>query len=330
MALERDVPMIDSGIDYSNQTPREMGGGFNWDQYTGGVTGQPSQQIDGTPQVYTGGYDPNSPLYQGNGQPGGGGVGGYGGVASQTPQMWDQNSFQQQFGSPGTPQELEALESRLNAQGIKVSRNASGVAGKIILPNGQYVDVINSAGAGGKGFQWLTGDGGAAGGGGAAANGSMPGFGSYIAPWTQNFNAPTAQQALDSPGLQFAMDEAQKGLESSAAAKGTLLTGGTLKDLTAQRIGMGLQGYGDVYNRAVGEYGINRENFYNNQDRPFGKLSSLASLGANAANQTGGYGSSYGNNATGSLGDIGNANSAGSIAQGNIWGNFINNATNRG
>jgi hypothetical protein len=198
---------------------------------------------------------------------------------------------------------------------------------KLTFPGGQAFQAVRSAGLGGGiGPAWDD----ISGGEGGAAGGGQPGFGSYIAPWTQNFNAPTAQQALDSPGLQFAMDEAQKGLESSAAAKGTLLTGGTLKDLTAQRIGMGLQGYGDVYNRAVGEYGINRENFYNNQDRPFGKLSSLATLGANAANQTGGYGSSYGNNATGSLGDIGNANSAGSIAQGNIWGNFINNATNRG
>src|SRR5215216_3241193 len=69
-------------------------------------------------------------------------------AAGQT-QNWDQGTFAAQFGQPKTPQELIALEQQLNAVGIKVMRNASGVAGKIQLPNGQIVDVINSAGAGG-------------------------------------------------------------------------------------------------------------------------------------------------------------------------------------
>lgn len=79
---------------------------------------------------------------------------------------WDEGRFTQQFGRPNTVAELEALEPKLNAAGIKLARNAQGVAGKIVLPNGQYVDVMNSAGLGGKGFQWLTDDGGSGGGGG--------------------------------------------------------------------------------------------------------------------------------------------------------------------
>jgi hypothetical protein len=297
----------------------ESSGGFNWDQYTGGVTGQPSQQIDpqGTPQVYTGGYNPNGPLYQGNG-------GGLQPTAAPTNQNWDQGTFQQQFGSPGTPQELEALESRLNAQGIKVSRNAAGVAGKIILPNGQYVDVINSAGAGGKGFQWLTGDGGAPGGaqGGGAAGMN---FGSLLTPWTQNFSAPTAEEALNSPGLKFALDEANRIGQASAASHGSLLNGRVQQALGASNVQNALQGYGDVYNRALGEYGLQRENFYNNQDRPYTKLSGLAGMGANAANQTGGYGSSYGQDASGAIYGAGNATSAGSTRQGNVWGDYVTN-----
>ena len=149
-----------------------------------------------------------------------------------------------------------------------------------------------------------------------------------MTPWTQQFSAPTAEQALQSPGLQLALDEANRLGQGSAAARGTLLNGRTQQALYASNIQNALQGYGDVYNRALGEYGLQRENFYNNQDRPFGKLSNLASLGANAANQTGGYGSIYGNQASGSLGSIGNANSAGSTAQGNIWGSTINNLGN--
>jgi len=311
----------------------ESSGGFNWNQYTGGVTGQPTGSVDGGTQINpdwaAGGIwnpnaprlDPNTGLYSDGSIPG---VGMPGGGAQMPTSAWDQNSFQQQFGTPGTPQELEALESKLNAAGIKVSRNAAGVAGKIILPNGQYVDVINSAGAGGKGFQWLTGDGGAPGGaqGGGAAG---MGFGSLLTPWTQNFSAPTAEQALASPGLQFALDEANRIGQSSAASHGTLLNGRVQQALGASNVQNALQGYGDVYNRALGEYGLQRENFYNNQDRPYTKLSGLAGMGANAANQTGGYGSSYGSDASGAIYGAGNATSAGSTRQGNVWGDYVTN-----
>lgn len=106
---------------------------------------------------------------------------------------WDQGSFASSFGSPRNPQELVALEPKLNAAGIKVMRNASGVAGKIQLPNGQIVDVINSAGAGGNGFQWLTGDGG-----GGSAAGGIPGMGSsYYSGSIGNFSNPRASGLYD-------------------------------------------------------------------------------------------------------------------------------------
>lgn len=86
---------------------------------------------------------------------------------AQQPTTWDMGTFSQRFGTPRTPQELLAMEPQLAQAGIKVLRNAQGTAGKIQLPNGQVVDVILAAGAGGRGFQWLTGEGDAPGGGGA-------------------------------------------------------------------------------------------------------------------------------------------------------------------
>ncbi len=203
---------------------------------------------------------------------------------------------------------------------------------KLTFPGGQAFQAVRSAGIGGGiGPAWDDISGGEGGGQPGYAGGGSTGLanGSLMAPWTGQFRAPTAEEALNSPGLQFAIQQGQQGIQNSAAAKGTLLTGGTLKDLTAYGTGAALQGYGDAYNRAVGEYGINRENFYANQDRPFSKLFNLSSLGAGAANQTGGFGSSYGTNATGSLGDIGNANSAGSAAQGSIWGNYLDSIGRR-
>lgn len=62
-------------------------------------------------------------------------------------------------GKAPTPDSLIGLEGELGKRGIKVLRNAAGVAGKIQLPTGQIVDVIEAAGAGGKNWQWLTGGG---------------------------------------------------------------------------------------------------------------------------------------------------------------------------
>jgi hypothetical protein len=62
-------------------------------------------------------------------------------------------------GKAPTPQSLLSLEPQLNQRGIKVLRNAAGTAGKIQLPSGQIVDVIQSAGTGGTAWQWLTGGG---------------------------------------------------------------------------------------------------------------------------------------------------------------------------
>lgn len=105
------------------------------------------------------------------------------------------------------------------------------------------------------------------------------GSGSAIAPWTGQFQAPTAEQAIGSPGMEYALGRAQQALERSAAAKGTLLTGGTLRDLSENQIGMALQGYGDVYNRARSEYDLSKSTFYEQQDRPFSKYTTLAELG---------------------------------------------------
>lgn len=99
---------------------------------------------------------------------------------------WDQNTFSSTFGTPGTPDELIAMEPRLAEQGIKVLRNAAGVAGKVQLPDGRIVDVINSAGVGGRGFQWLD-DGGGGGGFGGGIMGRQLGDYSNIMSQYQNW-----------------------------------------------------------------------------------------------------------------------------------------------
>ncbi len=103
----------------------------------------------------------------------------------------------------------------------------------------------------------------------------------------------------NSPAYQFRFGQGQEAIERSAAARGTLLNGGTLKDLTS--FGQGL---------ASTEY-----------DNEFRRLGDITRLGQAGAAQLGTYGSGYGNanmdlaqqqgNNTIGLGD---ASAAGTIA----------------
>lgn len=63
-------------------------------------------------------------------------------------------------GKPPTPDMLTQLGPELAKYGVTLAPNAQGVNGKIKLPNGQVIDVIEAAGAGGKNWQWLEGGGG--------------------------------------------------------------------------------------------------------------------------------------------------------------------------
>lgn len=62
------------------------------------------------------------------------------------------------WGQAGTlsPQQLVSREGDLNKIGVKVLRNAKGIAGKIQLPNGDIIDAIQGSESGYNGKQWLT------------------------------------------------------------------------------------------------------------------------------------------------------------------------------
>lgn len=92
-----------------------------------------------------------------------------------------------------SPQQLEALEPALKEKGFSLARNAAGVAGKIKLPSGEIVDVIQGASSGMNRLQWLRGPGG-------SAAGTTP----ARKPVTANVAQPVAYapQSPLSPALQ--------------------------------------------------------------------------------------------------------------------------------
>lgn len=124
----------------------------------------------------------------------------------------------------------------------------------------------------------LPGDGGgppapvpAAGGGPVAAGPAAPGpggpvFPSYpINPYggfgdpapefdAPDFANPDPQALLNDPAYRFRLEEGQRALNASAAAKGVLHTGGTLRDLVDYGQNFASQEYNNFYNRALQAY----------------------------------------------------------------------------
>jgi hypothetical protein len=86
---------------------------------------------------------------------------------------------------------------------------------------------------------------------------------------------PTYENTLatlaDDPGYQFRLEQGQNTLENSAAARGNLLSGATLKDLTGYAQGMASQEGQAAYSRDM--------NAYNNQQN---QLANLMQMGFNS------------------------------------------------
>lgn len=114
------------------------------------------------------------------------------------------------------------------------------------------------------------------------------------------------------PGYAFRLQQGQQALERSAAARGGLQSGGTLKGLTGYAQGMASQEYQSAYDR-----------FNNDQNTRFGRLSNIAGMGQNAIGINSGAGQNYANSAGNNMMGSANAQGAAGIAAGNQWGSTL-------
>lgn len=150
------------------------------------------------------------------------------------------------------------------------------------------------------------------------ANGTAAAATTTTDPWAGYFMSDFGpQDLLKDPSYQFRMDEARRALEANAAAKGTLGSGGYIKDLNALTQNLASTEYGNAWNRWSGTMG----------DR-FNRLAALSGMGQTAASQVGNSGLNYAGMMGNAYGDIGNANAAGRIGSSNAWVGGINNAIN--
>lgn len=109
------------------------------------------------------------------------------------------------------------------------------------------------------------------------------------------FNAQITQSdVMMDPGFAFRLQEGQKALERSAAVRGSLASGGTLKALTRYAQGVASDEYGKAFDR-----------FRTDRNDRFQRLTSLAGIGLRATETGINAGENYGNRAAANVMDAG-------------------------
>lgn len=166
----------------------------------------------------------------------------------------DWRGFFNQISGSNNPNQMNPLEDPYWVNVLKVAgfniapANAAGETRKIQTPDGRWVRVLDHKDPvkGYGDWTWVED------GGGAPPGGSwwdqIPAPDPYTAPdrpeWLQGpFTPPTQQELENSSGYAARMAAAQKGFERGAAAKGSILSGGTQVALSRE-----------MQNQASGEY----------------------------------------------------------------------------
>ena len=146
-------------------------------------------------------------------------------------------------------------------------------------------------------------------------------YGANGGQFTQTFQP--SDLTMD-PSYKWRLEQGNKNLSASAAARGMLGSGQNLKDITDYGQGAASQEYGNAYNR-----------FMNNQNTLYNRLAGLAGVGQAATNEIGNQGAqTAGNIGANTMAGIGasnsaliggaNASAAGTMGQANAWGGAIN------
>jgi hypothetical protein len=174
---------------------------------------------------------------------------------------------------------------------------------------------------------------------GGTANGSGVGQGSLLQPYGQSFSAPTGLTEQNDPGYQARLALGTDAIQKSAAARGSVVTGGTAKALDTYGQDYASNEYGNVYNRALNTFNTNYSDYNTNQTNQYNKLAGLASAGQQTATNMASQGQAASNNVTSNLlgtaqqqgqdyQNAGAATASGYIGQANAWSNGISGATN--
>lgn len=173
----------------------------------------------------------------------------------------------------------------------------------------------------------------------ALNTGGNPSFGSLLQGWNQEFQAPTAESAAQTPGYQFALQQGEQALQNSAAAQGNIFSGGTLKNLDQYANNVASTNYQQTYNNALNQYQQAYNQFQQNQGNQFNRLASLAGLGQTSVGQLSNAGSNAASNVNNTLlqsgaqigqnlNNAGAANASGYVGTANAFGGALSGIGN--
>lgn len=131
---------------------------------------------------------------------------------------------------------------------------------------------------------------------------------------TKPFSMADFQQ---SPAYQFNLAQGQQAIERSAAARGGMDSGDTMKALDSYTQGLASNQYQNAFS-----------NYNTSQSNTFNRLSSMAGLGQTAASTNASTGNATAQGIAGNITSAGNAQAAAQVAQGNNITSALNTGAN--
>jgi hypothetical protein len=141
---------------------------------------------------------------------------------------------------------------------------------------------------------------------------------------TQQFSAPTADQAAQTPGYQFTLQQGLKSVQNGAAARGLGTSGAALKGASNYATGLADSTYNDVFNRALQTFNTNYSSASNNVNR----LQGIVSNGQNAAATNGSLGAATANSIGNTLTSGANAAASGTVGSANALSGALGSVGN--
>ena len=144
-------------------------------------------------------------------------------------------------------------------------RNGQCAAKPDDCPDGMHVEGSDTNGTA-HCVQGAAGGGGGGGGGWGGAGWGGKGMGGGLQPFT----GLTAAQLYSDPSYTFRLNQGLNALQNSAAAKGTVFSGGTSKDIMQYGQDMASQEYQNAYNRAANTWNMNYQPWALGQNLGYG------------------------------------------------------------
>lgn len=165
------------------------------------------------------------------------------------------------------------------------------------------------------------------------STGTAPG-GSLVTPYSGTFTAPTDITMQNDPGYQARLKLGTDAIQKSAAARGSVVTGGTAKALDTYAQDYASNEYSNVYNRALTDYTTKYNTYNTDQANQYNRLAALSGVGQTTASQLATSGQAASNNVSSNLintasnvgqqiNNAGAATASGYVGAGNAWSNGI-------